>query len=177
MSFPVIPILRTERLILRAPELEDFEPYAAFMAGGRAGFVGGPLTRRDAWRSFAGVLGHWGLRGFGRWMAVEREGDRPAGLVGLHFPESWPEPEIAWTVFDGFEGRGLAFEAARCVRDHVFAAMGWRRVISLIHRENARSAALATRLGAVAESTLIHPDFGEMIVWRHAPGAEAAADG
>ena len=176
MTFPVIPTLATERLVLRAPEAADFEPYAAFMAGTRAGFLGGPLNRRDAWRSFAGVLGHWALRGFGRWTAALRDSGQAVGLVGLHYPESWPEPEIAWALFEGCEGRGLACEAAGAVRAHVFGAMGWGRVISLIHVDNARSAALARRLGAVPERAFTHPDFGEMTVWRHAPGGGGDGD-
>ena len=31
------PVLHTDRLILRAPELRDFDAYAEFMAGPRSG--------------------------------------------------------------------------------------------------------------------------------------------
>ncbi len=39
------PILQTERLILRAPVLADFEHPAAFYASGRSVTEGGPLFR------------------------------------------------------------------------------------------------------------------------------------
>ena len=47
------PRLQTQRLILRAPNLSDFEAYAAFYATDRARFVGGPLDRGDTWQMLA----------------------------------------------------------------------------------------------------------------------------
>ena len=49
----MIPTLQTQRLILRAPRQGDFDTFAAFYAGPRASFVGGPLTRELAWRMLA----------------------------------------------------------------------------------------------------------------------------
>ena len=50
---PSIPTLETERLVLRAPGIGDFEPFAAFYASERSKFVGGPLDREGAWRMLA----------------------------------------------------------------------------------------------------------------------------
>ncbi|HKK35900.1 MAG TPA: GNAT family N-acetyltransferase, partial [Paracoccaceae bacterium] len=106
-----VPELETERLRLRAPSEADFEPFAAFYATERSRFVGGPLPRGKVWRSHAALVGHWALRGYGWWSLEERATGALAGRVGLFHPEGWPEPEIGWTLFDGFEGRGYATEA------------------------------------------------------------------
>ena len=42
------PTLHTERLTLRMPRLEDFEPRAAFYASERSVWEGGPLSRVEA---------------------------------------------------------------------------------------------------------------------------------
>ena len=171
----MIPTLRTERLVMRAPCQEDFEPFAAFYASERASMVGGPMARHEAWRALAAIVGHWHLRGYGRWTMVDRAGGAPMGVVGLHCPEDWPEPEIGWIAFEGAEGRGLAREAAVAARAHAYGALGWSTAISLIDPRNARSVALAERMGAVREADHHHPAFGAMGVWRHpAPGGAAA---
>ena len=169
-----IPTLATERLTLRAPKPSDFEAYAAFRASPRSVWVGGPQSRREAFTGFCALWGHWAARGYGRWMVADRETDAPLGVVGLLFPEDWPEPEIAWSLFDGAEGRGVACEAALAARGHAYETLGWTTAISLIAPGNARSAALAERLGCVWERDHAHPDFGRMPLWRH-PGPEAAA--
>ena len=67
----MIPVLATERLTLRGPQVRDFEPIAAFLASDRARYVGGKRSRRDAWRTFAALVGHWELRGYGMWSVEE----------------------------------------------------------------------------------------------------------
>lgn len=166
----MIPTLRTERLTLRPPALGDFEAFAAFYGSGRASMVGGPLDRHEAWRALAAVLGHWHLRGFGRWI-VELDG-AAVGLVGLHHPVEWPEAEVGWLLYAAAEGRGIAREAAEAARAHAYGTLGWTTAISLIDPCNARSVALAERMGARREADFEHPKFGAMGVWRH-PGPDA----
>lgn len=162
------PVLRTERLVLRAPQTPDFDAFAAYVATDRARFTGGMLTRELAWRSFCHITGHWVHRGFGVFVVVAD--GRPCGTIGPWFPEGWPEPEIAWTIWDaGFEGRGLAFEAAQAARGHAYGALGWTTAISMIDPDNARSIALARRLGCTPDGTFQHERFGLCHLWRH-PG-------
>lgn len=161
-----IPTLRTERLILRAPRGADAAAHAAFYATERAIFVGGPLEAEIAWRALAAEAGHWLLRGYGRWIVEDAASGETLGLVGPWFPEGWPEPEIGWTLFAG-EGAGVAFEAAEAARAHVYGTLGWTTAISLIDPLNARSLALAGRLGATFDGLFDHVRFGRMAVYRH----------
>ncbi|MGR3469083.1 MAG: GNAT family N-acetyltransferase, partial [Shimia sp.] len=62
----MIPTLHTERLILRALNEDDFAPLAAFYADDRSRFVGGPKDADQTWRILATEIGHWTLRGYGR---------------------------------------------------------------------------------------------------------------
>jgi ribosomal-protein-alanine N-acetyltransferase len=105
-------------------------------------------------------------------MIADWETDAPLGVVGLMFPEDWPEPEIAWSVFAAAEGRGIAFEAARFARRYAYDTLGWSTVISCIKPENMRSVALARRMGATYESDYDHPVIGTIQIWRHPSPSE-----
>ncbi|WP_239031856.1 GNAT family N-acetyltransferase [Paroceanicella profunda] len=172
-ALPSIPVLETEHLRLRAPMLSDFGAYAAFRASERSRIVGGPYSEWSSFSDFSAMIGHWALRGFGRWMVADRTSDAPLGVVGPFMPYGWPEPEIAWTVFDGAEGRGVAHEAALAARSFAYQTLGWKTAISMIVAENTRSQALARRLGATPDGTFRHAEFGDFTIWRH-PGPEEA---
>ena len=162
-----IPTLETERLRMRAPVASDFEPYAEFCASDRAAGVGGPYTRVQAFDRLAGVVGHWVLRGYGRWVVADRQTDIPLGVVGLMFPEDWPEPEIAWSVFEAAEGKGFVTEAALRSRDFAYEVLGWETAISCTIEGNERSENVAKRMGATFDGTYDHPRHGMMNIWRH----------
>ena len=146
-----IPVLATERLILREPRISDFEAAAAFAASDRMHFIGGPMDRGDAWRRFAAGAGHWALKGFGMWTVEEKVTAAVVGRIGFHAPEGWPEIELGWHVYDGFEGKGYAYEAAMAARDHAYKVMNLPPMISQIAPDNTRSRRLAERMGATIE--------------------------
>lgn len=167
-----IPVLETERLVMRGPEPRDWDGFAAFFTSDRAAHVGGPLTRRRAWNAFALEFGHWTIRGFGMWAVTERGGDACLGMVGCWFPEGWPEREIGWMVWEAAEGRGIAHEAALAAREHAYRSLGWPSAVSYIDPANDRSIRLARRLGARSEGETTLPDDARALVYRH-PGPEA----
>lgn len=165
-----IPVIETERLRLRGPERRDFEAFAEFMATDRARHVGGPIGRTLAWRGFCHVTGHWVHRGYSAFIIADKASDMAIGMAGPWFPEGWPEPEIAWSIWQAkAEGKGLAFEAATASRKHAYTALGWTTAISLIVEGNDRSAALARRMGCVHEGDFHHEVFGPSRIFRH-PG-------
>lgn len=169
MGVMQIPTLHTDRLILRAPEPRDLPPFLAFYAGARSHLVGGPLDAEQGWRMLAMEIGHWQLCGYGRWIAERRADGVAVGLVGLFNPHGWPEPEIGWDLFDGFEGQGYATEAGRAARDYAYDRLHWPTAISLVKPANPRSAAVAARLGAVQDGMFTHQRHGPMQIWRHPP--------
>jgi RimJ/RimL family protein N-acetyltransferase len=142
--------LETQRLLLRPFRDTDLDAYAAMCADPDVmRFVGdrGVLSRDDAWRQMAMLVGHWQLRGFGMWAVEERTTGAFIGRVGLHFPDGWPDREVAWALARSYWGRGFALEAARAALAHAFGPLAWERAISLIDPQNARSIGLAERLG------------------------------
>ncbi|MCL4161176.1 UNVERIFIED_CONTAM: hypothetical protein GTU68_057524, partial [Idotea baltica] len=108
-----IPIIETERLILREFRCDsDFEAYAHFYASDLTRHYGGPLDRSSAWRAAAAMMGHWVIRGYGAWALEEKSTTDFCGIVGLWYPEGWPEREITWAIVESKQGKGFAAEAA-----------------------------------------------------------------
>ncbi|MEM7710922.1 MAG: GNAT family N-acetyltransferase [Pseudomonadota bacterium] len=161
-----IQTLVTERLILRAPRVADFEAYAATFDSPRAAPMGN-LARRDAWYAFTNDVAGWLLHGFGQWSIDLKDGPH-VGEVGLQHPDHFPEPEIGRLLHDGHQGLGYATEAAR-------AALAWARdrvpsLVSYITPDNDSSVALAARLSAALDPAALRPDGEgpeETAVYRH----------
>lgn len=169
-----IPTVETDRLILRCPEMSDFEAFAAFRMSERAEHVGGACTRSQAFDKLGEIIGHWHLRGYGRWMVADKTTNEPMGVVGLFYPDDWPEPEIAWSVFGHAEGKGVAFEASMASRDYAYGTLGWKTAVSCVTPGNTRSIALAERMGATSEGAFTTYDGLDLVVYRH-PAPEGTA--
>ena len=149
--------LRTERLVLRMLREDDFGPYGAVMADPEVTRYlgdGRTLSRADAWRQMAMILGHWQLRGYGHWAVEEAATGRFAGRIGFFNPEGWPDFELGWTLAREFWGRGYATEGARRALEYGFTVLGRQHVISLIRPGNAASVRVAGRLGERLEGSV-----------------------
>ena len=172
----MIPQLETPRLILRAATPADFPVFRDFYMGPRSHFVGGPLTAELAWRMLAMEIGHWTLKGFGRFIVAEKTTGTPVGIIGPFEPHGWPEPELGWDLFDGHEGKGYATEAGAATRAYAYDVLGWPTAISLVKPANTASARVAQRLGCMLDGTFTHERHGPMQVWRH-PAPDSLTDG
>jgi RimJ/RimL family protein N-acetyltransferase len=146
----LIPQLETQRLILRAFDEKDFDAYAEMCADHEVmRYIGNgqTLSRFEAWRNMAMMLGHWQLRGYGMWAVEERHSGVMMGRIGCWQPEGWPGFEIGWTLRRAYWGYGYATEAARAAMAHAFGELKQSHVISLIRPENSASRRVAEKLG------------------------------
>jgi RimJ/RimL family protein N-acetyltransferase len=132
--------------------------------------AGRPATRAESERQSASVAAHWARYGFGLW-AVACLDDGPAlGFAGLSHPLWLPaerdEVEVGWRLRRDAWGRGFASEAGRAGVERAFAAVGLERVVSYIRAENARSQAVAHRLGMMVVRAVQSPALPhELQVW------------
>ncbi|MDQ3651791.1 MAG: GNAT family N-acetyltransferase [Acidobacteriota bacterium] len=147
--------LNTERLTLRMFREDDFEAFAVICADAEVmRFLGEgkPMTRLEAWRHMAFLVGHWHLRGYGHWAVEEKATGQLVGRIGFLNPEGWPAFEIGWTLARESWGRGYATEGARRALEYAFTELERNHVISLIAPENQASIKVAERLGERLES-------------------------
>ncbi len=168
------PQLETDRLVLRRLAPEDMGPLTEFYLSERSRYAGHQSLRAKAWTNAAAMLAHWDIRGYGNFAITVRGDDACVGLSGPYFPDGRPEKEVGWVLFDGQEGKGFATEAARATVAYAFQTLGWDTVVSYIAKPNARSVAVAKRLGAELDPNAPQPNPDEpCFVYRH-PRPEAA---
>ena len=151
--------LESERLLLRRFADRDL---LAFLA-----YLNDPLVARyQTWESYSeqqardviegqknldpGLPGHWFT------FALElKESGALVGHIALKTLEDHRQAEIGFTLAREYHGKGLAFEAALRVLDHVFTNLEMHRVIAIADCENHRSVALLNRLGMRREGHFI----------------------
>jgi RimJ/RimL family protein N-acetyltransferase len=145
--------LETERLRLEAWSLEDSEALVEINAHPEVTRYLRPAGRDESLRQSSYFAGHWDEHGFGLW-ALRARDDPDGGVLGFtglsiprHFPAVLPAVEVGWRLRRSAWGQGYATEAARPALAHGFADLGLEEIISLIHEGNARSLAVARRLG------------------------------
>jgi RimJ/RimL family protein N-acetyltransferase len=144
------PTLETERLVLRPPQAEDFDAWAAVMADEpSARHIGGVQPRSTAWRGFLSVVGAWPIQGFSMFSVIEKASGRWIGRLGPWYPEGWPGAEVGWCIARGATRRGYAVEGATAAIDWAFDRLGWKEVIHVIGPDNEPSKAVARKLGSV----------------------------
>ena len=80
-----IPVVKTERLLLRGAKIDDFASFAATRANPEVTqYIGGkPLTEEESWTKLLRSNGLWMLLGFGYWTIEERETGAVIGEVGF----------------------------------------------------------------------------------------------
>jgi RimJ/RimL family protein N-acetyltransferase len=103
-------ILETQRLRMRQFGESDWDAYALMCADPevmRHIGTGVVLTRDEAWRSIAGVLGHWQLRGYGMWALESKETGEFIGRVGFIDPPGWPGFERVISLIRAANARSI----------------------------------------------------------------------
>ena len=108
----------------------------------------------------------------GPYAVVGKAGDTLLGVVGLWYPNDWPEPEIKWALARRHWGRGFASEAAREVQSLARAHVPDVSLISLIHPDNGPSIRVAEAIGARFEREFRLRDV-DCRIYRH-PGQDAS---
>jgi len=151
----MIPLLETQRLLLRGYRLEDFPAHAAIWSH--------PRTTRDfgtyvfdeetCWLRFMRNWGQWAMFGYGLWALEQRSSGRYVGAVGLLQAKrdiSVPyrdAPEAAWLIAPDLHGQGLASEALTAALDWVDANISAPQTWCMINPENLISQKVAARFG------------------------------
>ena len=150
----------TARLSFRLPVLTDLPVYTAYCASPRTTFVGGPYDDVKAFKKLCAMIGHWALRGFGRYVIVSRETGRPLGHMGALQLSPTNVPEMTWTLWHGDdEGHGYITEACEAYLHHARTDLAMPHMVARIYEDNHASRAVAARLGAVHDPNATPPDW------------------
>lgn len=153
MNYLIPERLETQRLILRTFKEDDWVDLHRLYSDRECVkyTIRRTLTEGESWRTMAGLIGHWQLRGYGPYAVEEKSTGKVVGPVGLWYPNDWPEPEIKWALSRSYWGQGYASEAARAVKKMANQYIPDISLISLIFSENERSKKVAIKIGAKFE--------------------------
>ncbi len=147
-----------DRLRLRPFEERDLDAMAAYRGDAEVCryLPFEPQTPDDIRGRIGQLFGRTSLKGerAGLILVIERVSDgRVVGdLVLFHLDPQAGSAEIGWVVSPAVAGQGLATEAVRALIDTAFGVYGLRRLTARIDAENARSLALAERVGMRREA-------------------------
>jgi RimJ/RimL family protein N-acetyltransferase len=145
------PRLVTPRLVLRAWEDRDREPWRAINADPdvtRYIGDGRPRSADESDESIERFRRLWRDDGFSFWAVEERAAGRCVGFCGMQpVPGGSGRIEIGWRLERAAWGRGLATEAALPTRDWAFDQLGLHRLVALFQHPNVASRRVMEKLG------------------------------
>lgn len=150
-----VPLVETERLLLREQRTDDFARHAAMLADPAVyRYVGNaPVSREEAWRKLIGAAGLWSMLGYGYW-SVERKSDGAyVGQIGFADfkrdmrPSIDNLPEMGWLLSSDAHGQGFASEAVSAGLRWIDEALGRPEVVAIIDLSNAGSIKVAEKAG------------------------------
>lgn len=152
---PPVPVMETERLILRGHRIEDFEAFHAMWSHPTtfAMISGKAATPAESQGKILGNIGHWAAFGWGYWAVEDKATGAFVGDVGLGrfrrdiTPSINEMPEIGWVLAPAFHGKGYATEAARAALGWMDAAMPGTPTCCIFHPDNTGSMRVAEKLG------------------------------
>jgi RimJ/RimL family protein N-acetyltransferase len=155
-------VIETERLLLRAWQPSDAEPFAALNADPEVTrYLRGPLRRDESDDLIARIRAHWLDHGFGLYAVEVKRTGAFAGFVGLavpsFLPDVLPAVEVGWRLAREHWGNGYATEGAAACLDHGFGELGLRQIISIIDPRNDASVRVAQRLDMTRGRDRLHP--------------------
>ena len=158
-----VPLLITERLILRDFTTDDIEAFAEVVSDKEAmwdlySIEGAPddAIGFAAWL-IDDAITSWNRSGFGNWAVRANSSDlsfnqRVIGFAGFVSEALLTEDpnealEVGWGIHPEFGGRGLATEASIAVLDYGFDVMDADKIVAITDHENKSSRRMMERLG------------------------------
>ena len=166
--------LRTERLLLRQWQEADHEPFAQLNADPEVMTHFPSLLTRERSDALARDISYSiEEQGWGLWAVEVVDGPSFIGFVGLNEPRFeahfLPAVEVGWRLGREHWGYGYATEAARAAVDFGFWELGLDEIVAMVAPANARSRAVAERLGMTRDPAddFDHPRIPEGPLQRH----------
>jgi RimJ/RimL family protein N-acetyltransferase len=173
----VIPVLTTERLVLRPHRAEDLDPVAAMTGDAEVmRYIGGvPQPREDSWRRMLCGPAMWMLLGYGYWI-VERRSD--AAVIGqLGFadfkramePNIEGLPELGYLFAAHAHGQGYASEGVAAALRWADSTLAHDRYVAIIDPANAPSIRVIEKAGFATREPALYRDEPILLFRRTRP--------
>ena len=156
-----LPIIETERLILRTYAQEDMETIFQMITDPdvRRFFPDRTHNREDILASLPARMEFWKQNGFGQFGVFEKESVNLAGYCGLKPLDETDEIEIYYGFFRDAWGKGYATESATAVLRFGFEETPLERIVGCTHTENFASQKVLEKIGLKHKGKAFHYDM------------------
>jgi len=155
----------TERLILKLADLEDADFFLQlYNLPSFIQHIGDKnlRTKEDAENYIKNrFLPQIEQLGFGNYIVIHKELNKKIGAVGVFLREGIEVPDIGFSFFPDFEGKGFAYESASKLKELVAENFGLTKISAMTSDENMSSQKLIERLGLKFQKYVIFPDDNE----------------
>lgn len=151
----MVPVLTTERLVLRPHRHEDFDAVAAMTGDADVmRYIGGqPQPREDSWRRMLCGPSMWMLLGYGYWIVERRADGAVIGQLGFADfkramePNIEGLPELGYMFAAAAHGQGYASEGVAVALAWGDANLPGDQVVAIIDEANAASIRVVQKAG------------------------------
>jgi len=92
---------------------------------------------------------------------IHKELNKKIGAVGVFVREGIAVPDIGFSFFPDFEGKGFAYESASKLMEISTTDFGLKKLSAMTSDENISSQKLIERLGLKFQKYVIFPDDNE----------------
>ncbi|WP_069058790.1 GNAT family N-acetyltransferase [Sinorhizobium sp. RAC02] len=173
---PNIPVLETDRLVLRGFQSDDLDALTAMWSMPEVvRYISGvPLSREQSWVRLLRHIGMWSVMGFGFWAITEKASGQLIGESGFHemrremVPSIEGTMEAGWGLIPDYQGRGYASEVLETILPWAEANHHGAAITCIIDPDNAPSIRLAQRHGFKEFARSTYQD-SDIVVFRREP--------
>ncbi len=151
--------IETERLLLRKYVMDDLDDYVEYRSNSKyyEFLPGEPKKNNDEYKKSLEKF----VKGYNKrkepemtWAIVLKQENKVVGSISVEkFNEQHKLCEIGWGVSVNYHRKGIAYEAAVALINHLFTNYDLNRIQAFIWQGNKASEALAIKLGFTHEGT------------------------
>ena len=169
----MIPVLTTERLVLRPHRADDLDAVAVMTGDAEVmRFIGGvPQPREDSWRRMLCGPAMWMLLGYGYWIVERRADGAVIGQLGFADfkramePNIEGIPELGYVLAAHAHGQGYASEGVAAALRWADSALEADQYAAIIDPDNSASIRVIEKAGFAIREPALYKD-GPILLFR-----------
>lgn len=146
-----LDLFETERLVLSGWRMDQLDDLVRLHGNPNVSryltLSGAPWTREQAAAALAGWIDLFATRQLGKLRLARKSDGAFVGRAGFGIYTPTGEPEIGFALFEDFQGKGYATEAAAGLRDWFFRSDKGEHFIGLADTRNKPSLAVLRKIG------------------------------
>lgn len=147
----MIPIIETERLLLRKFNINDYKDVYEFGSNVEVQrYTGDKIIEslNDAKELIKNVwYKDYNKYGYGRWAVIYKPENKIIGFAGLKYLPEFNETDIGFRFLPEYWGKGLATEASSEIIKYGFEKLGLKKIIGIALAENIGSCKVLEKIG------------------------------